>query len=47
MIKKEEYINIFFISIPLADGKQAQKQGFEEYKNSTRMLLPIKRFKKN
>ena len=36
-----------FISIPLADGKQAQKQGFEEYKNSTRMLLPIKRFKKN
>ena len=30
-----------FVSIPLADGKQAAKPGFEEYKHDTRMLLPI------
>lgn len=30
-----------FISIPLADGKQSKKDGFEEYKSETRMLLPI------
>ena len=34
-----------FVSIPLADGHQARKEGFEEYKAKTRMLLPIKRFK--
>lgn len=33
------------VSIPMADGRQAKKEGFEEYKRQTRMLLPIKRFK--
>lgn len=33
------------ISIPMADKRQSQKPGFEEYKKSTRMLLPIPRFK--
>ncbi|MCH5148803.1 MAG: DUF1295 domain-containing protein [Clostridiales bacterium] len=32
-----------FISIPLADRHQARKEGFEEYKASTRMLFPIKK----
>lgn len=32
------------VSIPLADGKQAKKDGFAEYKKQTRMLLPIKKF---
>ena len=35
----------FFVSIPLADGRQSAKPGFDEYKNETRMLLPIKRFR--
>ena len=30
-----------FISIPMADNRQSQKQGFDEYKKQTRMLLPI------
>ncbi len=30
-----------FISIPLADGRQCQKQGWEEYKSATRALLPV------
>ena len=30
-------------SIPLADGRQSRKPGFEEYKSQTRMLLPLKR----
>lgn len=30
-------------SIPLADGHQSRKPGFEEYKSQTRMLLPLKR----
>ena len=29
------------ISIPLAEGRQSKKEGFEEYKAQTRMLLPI------
>ena len=33
-----------FVSIPLADNKQSAKEGFEEYKKSTRALLPIKKF---
>jgi steroid 5-alpha reductase family enzyme len=33
------------VSIPMADSRQAKKEGFEEYKRQTRMLLPIKRFK--
>ena len=32
-----------FVSIPMADGRQSRKEGFEEYKNETRMLLPIKK----
>ncbi|MBQ9117712.1 MAG: DUF1295 domain-containing protein [Clostridia bacterium] len=30
-----------FVSIPLADGRQSKKEGFEGYKKQTRMLLPI------
>ena len=30
-----------FVSIPLAEGKQAQKDGYDEYKAQTRALLPI------
>ena len=32
-----------FISIPLADKRQSAKEGFNEYKKATRMLLPLKR----
>ena len=32
-----------FVSIPMADKRQARKPGFEEYKKATRMLLPIKK----
>lgn len=32
-----------FVSIPLADGKQSKKEGFEEYKKQTRMLFPIRK----
>lgn len=32
-----------FVSIPLADGRQSKKESFDEYKNQTRMLLPIKK----
>lgn len=34
-----------FVSIPLADRHQSRKEGFEEYRAQTRMLLPVKRFK--
>ncbi|MBR5060298.1 MAG: DUF1295 domain-containing protein [Clostridia bacterium] len=34
------------VSIPMADRRQSRKPGFEEYKNSTRMLLPVPRLKK-
>ena len=34
-----------FVSIPMADKRQSQKEGFMEYRNKTRILLPIKRFK--
>lgn len=30
-----------FVSIPLAEGKQSKKDGFEEYKRQTRVLFPI------
>ena len=30
-----------FISIPMADARQARKEGFAEYKKQTRMLFPI------
>lgn len=30
-----------FVSIPLADGRQSKKEGWEEYKKQTRNLLPI------
>ena len=29
------------ISIPLAEGRQARKEGFEEYRQNTRILLPV------
>jgi steroid 5-alpha reductase family enzyme len=29
------------VSIPMAEGKQSQKQGYEEYKHETRVLLPL------
>ena len=32
-----------FISIPMADRRQSEKEGFDEYKTQTRMLLPIKK----
>ncbi|MBQ3063426.1 MAG: DUF1295 domain-containing protein [Clostridia bacterium] len=32
-----------FVSIPLAEGRQAKKQGFATYKQETRMLLPVKK----
>ncbi len=31
------------VSIPMADKKQSRKEGFEQYKRETRMLLPIKK----
>lgn len=31
------------VSIPLADDRQAKKEGFANYKAHTRMLLPIKK----
>ena len=37
------HIMFIFISVPLADGRQSKKDGFKEYKQSTRMLLPIKK----
>ncbi len=30
-----------FVSIPLADGRQSKKEGFDAYKQKTHMLLPI------
>ena len=35
-----------FISIPMADKRMSKKEGFEEYKKQTRMLIPIKKFTK-
>ena len=32
-----------FISVPLAEGRQSAKPGFEEYKKQTRMFLPLKK----
>ncbi len=31
----------FFVSIPMADKRQAAKKGYADYKRQTRMLLPI------
>lgn len=31
------------VSIPMADNRMSQRQGFDEYKKQTRMLLPIKK----
>lgn len=31
------------VSVPMADKRQSQKPGFDEYKKGTRMLLPIKK----
>ena len=30
-----------FVSIPMAEKRQSRKEGYEQYKNETRMLLPI------
>ena len=30
-----------FVSVPLADGRQSRKEGFEEYKRNTRVFFPI------
>ena len=35
-----------FVSIPLADGRQSKKEGFEEYKAETNKLLPFPKIKK-
>jgi len=32
-----------FVSIPMAERRQSRKDGFDAYKNATRMLLPIKK----
>ncbi len=32
-----------FVSVPLAEGRQSQKDGFAEYKRQTRKFLPIKK----
>ena len=31
------------VSIPMAEKRQSRKEGFDEYKKHTRMLLPIKK----
>ena len=36
-----------FVSLPMAEGRQAKKEGFIEYKKQTRLLLPIKRINKS
>lgn len=33
------------VSIPMADGRQSRKMGFAEYKNETRMLLLVRKFR--
>ena len=33
----------FGVSIPMADQRQSKKEGFDEYRAQTRMLLPIKK----
>lgn len=33
----------FSVSIPMADARQSRKEGFAEYKQQTRMLLPIRK----
>ena len=34
-----------FVSIPLADGRQSAKDGWEEYEAQTRKLFPFKKFR--
>ncbi|MBQ4561304.1 MAG: DUF1295 domain-containing protein [Clostridia bacterium] len=31
------------VSIPMAEGRQSQKEGYDEYKKQTRVLLPVKK----
>ena len=31
------------VSIPLAEGRQARKEGYAAYRRETRMLLPIRK----
>ena len=35
-----------FVSIPMAEGRQSKKQGFDEYRRQTRVLLPIRKHMK-
>jgi len=39
--------NLLFllVSVPMADGRQSRKEGFEQYKKETRMFFPIKRLR--
>lgn len=37
-------IMFLVVSIPLADKRQSRKEGFEQYKKETFMLLPIKKY---
>jgi len=32
-----------FVSVPLAEGRQSQKEGFAEYKQQTRKFFPVKK----
>ena len=32
-----------FVSIPMAEKRQSEKEGFEQYKKETRFLLPMKK----
>ena len=32
-----------FVSLPMAEKRQSQKQGYDEYKKKTRLILPIKK----
>ncbi len=36
-----------FVSIPMADRRQARKEGFAAYRAETRMLLPIPKFRRS
>lgn len=35
-----------FVSIPMADNRQAKKEGFDEYKSQTHALIPLPKIKK-
>jgi len=35
-----------FVSIPMAEGRQSKKEGFDEYRRQTHVLLPVRKFGK-